>query len=158
MEYLADPTYFERTSTDFFGCTPRKQKTIDLAMQQLERLFPAQGEGKDINDNEENMPETLSMQEELEKAIQSVGKEVLAEKNPTKKLLKKEFELYAASSVKPPNLEALSQALNSVQPTSVEAERAFSACGLFLTKMRSRLSDSTINALCFLRAHFQAAK
>jgi hypothetical protein len=34
------------------------------------------------------------------------------------------------------------------QPTSVESEHAFSAAGLFCTKIRSRLSDET------LRAHF----
>jgi hypothetical protein len=44
--------------------------------------------------------------------------------------------------------------LSTIQPTSVEIERAFSAAGLFCAKMRSRLSDETLDALCLLRAHF----
>ncbi len=33
----------------------------------------------------------------------------------------------------------------------MEAERAFSACGLFVTKLCTRLSDKTIDVPCFLR-------
>ena len=46
--------------------------------------------------------------------------------------------------------EKLYNALLIVPPTSVEAERAFSACGLFVTKFRSQLSDESIDKLCFL--------
>ena len=38
-----------------------------------------------------------------------------------------------------------------VPPTSVEAERVFSAGGLFLTKLRSNMSDSILNKLIFLK-------
>lgn len=44
--------------------------------------------------------------------------------------------------------------LKSIPPTSVESERAFSVSGNFCTKLRSRLSDKTIDDLCFLRGHF----
>lgn len=43
-----------------------------------------------------------------------------------------------------PNLEMLKNALKTIPPTSVESERAFSSCGLFVTKIRSRLADKTI--------------
>ena len=39
--------------------------------------------------------------------------------------------------------------LLTVPPTSVEAERAFSAAGLFVTKLRSRLGDQSIDTLFF---------
>jgi hypothetical protein len=35
---------------------------------------------------------------------------------------------------------------------SLEAERAFSAAGIFNTKLRSQLKDKSTNTLCFLRA------
>ena len=43
-------------------------------------------------------------------------------------------------------------ALWCIQPTEVEAERAFSAAGLFLTKLRMRMKDQTLDRLVFMRA------
>ena len=40
-------------------------------------------------------------------------------------------------------------------PSSVTSERAFSAAGLFSTKIRSRLGDSTLNSLVFLRDFYK---
>ena len=48
----------------------------------------------------------------------------------------------------------LHQALKTIIPTSVEAERTFSAAGLFLTKIRSRMANKNLNALATLRTHF----
>lgn len=45
--------------------------------------------------------------------------------------------------------------LMTIKPTSVESERAFSAAGLFATKIRSRLGDETLDALCFLKSYFK---
>jgi hypothetical protein len=52
-------------------------------------------------------------------------------------------------------LEALYKAILSIPPTSVEAERAFSASGGFLTKVRTRIKDETLCKLTLLRYHFQ---
>ena len=41
-----------------------------------------------------------------------------------------------------------------IPPTSVEAERVFSAGGLFLAKLHSRISDSTLVKLMFLKFFF----
>ena len=51
-------------------------------------------------------------------------------------------------------LQAVYSYLMTVPPTSVEAERAFSAAGLFVTKLRSRLGDNSIDTLCFLCAFY----
>ena len=37
---------------------------------------------------------------------------------------------------------------------STEDERSFSSVGLFITKLRCSLNDTTIDKLCFLRSHF----
>jgi hypothetical protein len=42
------------------------------------------------------------------------------------------------------------QRLLTISPTSVESERAFSAAGVLCTRIRSRLSNKTIDKLCFL--------
>ena len=65
-----------------------------------------------------------------------------------KRMVQKECEVFEASGRRPANIQHLYEALLTIQPTSVEAERAFSACGLFVTKLRSRLHDSTVDMLC----------
>ena len=52
----------------------------------------------------------------------------------------------------------LEKALSTIQPTSVEAERAFSVAGRFLTKLRTRMLDSTLDGLVFLNHAFKATK
>ena len=49
--------------------------------------------------------------------------------------------------IMPPILAILFRALKTIPPSSIEAERAFSKCGQFATRPRSRLNDDTLNAL-----------
>ena len=70
--------------------------------------------------------------------------------------LLKEFNLYEATGKRTPNLDLLYNALIRIPPTSIESERAFSALGLFVTKLRSRLSSSSINMLSFLKAYYKS--
>ena len=65
-----------------------------------------------------------------------------------------ELALFSSSGKRGTFLQAAYSYLMTVPPTSVEAERAFSAAGLFVTKLRSRLSDNSIDTLCFLRAFY----
>ena len=46
-------------------------------------------------------------------------------------------------------------AIKTLPPTSFEAERAFSAVGLIVTKLRSSLKEETIDALTFLRKNLK---
>lgn len=68
--------------------------------------------------------------------------------------IKSELALFSSSGKRGTFLQAAYSYLMTVPPTSVEAERAFSAAGLFVTKLRSRLSDNSIDTLCFLRAFY----
>ena len=74
--------------------------------------------------------------------------------------IKKEMDLFEASlsrgaPERPEHLELLYQSLLTLPPSSVTSERAFSAAGLFSTKIRSRLGDSTLNSLVFLRDFYK---
>ena len=73
-------------------------------------------------------------------------------------VIKQEMKLLEATEKRSGKLEQLFKALLSIPPTSVEAERAFSAAELFTTKLRSLLSDKSVNALCFLRSHYMKNK
>ena len=56
---------------------------------------------------------------------------------------------------RPKHLELLYKALKTIKPTSVESERAFSAMGFFVTKIRSSMSDKTLDALITMRQHYK---
>jgi hypothetical protein len=62
--------------------------------------------------------------------------------------IKKEMTFYEATNECPKVLKRLKHCLESLPPSSVEAERCFSAAGLFTTKLRSNLNDEMIDNLC----------
>ena len=62
-----------------------------------------------------------------------------------------EMNAFLATGEKPAKLKTLQKDLATIQPTSVEAERAFSMAGLFLTKIRNRIEDKTLNRYMFMR-------
>ena len=66
----------------------------------------------------------------------------------------KEIGLFIAGRKQTAELQLLHQALQAVPPTSVEAECVFSAGGLFLTKLRSNMSDMILDKLIFLKLFF----
>ena len=68
--------------------------------------------------------------------------------------IKKEMSVFESTGERPACIEKVFWAVRSLPPTSTEAERAFSATGLFLTKIRSSLSEQSIDDLCLLRKYF----
>ena len=72
--------------------------------------------------------------------------------------IKTEFTVFQASGVRLRGRCLQSAYLLSVPPASVEAERAFSAAGLLCTKIRSRMSEKSLDALCFLRSYNTTAR
>lgn len=66
----------------------------------------------------------------------------------------KEFNVYEATGKRTHNWEPLFNGLISVALTSDETEIPFRFAGLFITKLRTRLSDRSIDRLCFLKIYF----
>ena len=66
----------------------------------------------------------------------------------------REIGLFIAGRKQTAELQLLHQAFRVVPPTSVEAECVFLAGGLFLTKLRSNMSDSSLDKLIFLKFFF----
>ena len=66
----------------------------------------------------------------------------------------KEFNLHVSGGERTRTLQQTYQALLVVPLTSVEAERVFPTSGLYLTKIRYRMSDSTLDILMFLKFYF----
>ena len=69
--------------------------------------------------------------------------------------MRQEFRLFEATNKRWHNLDMLYNVLLTICPSSVEAERVFSSTGYFFTNFRTRLTDSHLDALVFLRNHFK---
>ena len=92
-----------------------------------------------------------SLQEEIEKetAPKSYDYEV-----PNTKNLQSEMALFENTNRRGDNLEKLNLVLRNISPTSVYCEQAFSIATSFITKLRSRLSDQSIDDLQFEKGYF----
>ncbi|GFW24796.1 uncharacterized protein TNCV_1960631 [Trichonephila clavipes] len=89
----------------------------------------------------------LRMDEKLEKAIYSKTKVLYCSTKKStsfNKIMKQEMQLFDSTENPSPNIIKLFEALETIPPMSVEPERAFFAAGLFVTKLRTRLSDKSI--------------
>lgn len=68
--------------------------------------------------------------------------------------VRSEMASFESSGVKGRGLQLVYEYLLTIPPASVEAERSFSAAGLLCTKIRSRLGDRSLDALCFIRSYY----
>ena len=68
--------------------------------------------------------------------------------------LDKELAHFRRTMIRGPILNMILSAIKSIQVTSVVAERSFSLAGRFVNKLRTKLSDDSINALVILKCHY----
>lgn len=142
-----------------------KKKVIRSEMTKiLERVIQEDTSEENIEEIvEENLDspslkKDLTLQEELQLQIQQEATCYSVHTKKEKdfdKVLKKEMTTFESDGVRGEYLSAIHDYLLTIKPTSVEAERAFSAAGYICSSIRSRLADDTINNICFLRSYFQ---
>jgi hypothetical protein len=158
MKYL-ESTSFLTFQTDQFGHKITRGKIVNQATSLLNRLFTEEARNDMETEVCTTIPEDdqkLSMTEELQQFISKpVALDAVNVGSQAEKIIKKEMSLFEATHQRPENLEKLFNALKTIPPTSIEAERAFSAVGIFITKLRNRLSPPTIDALIFLKYYFK---
>ena len=162
ISYLHDPS--QRKGKDQFGFKIEREKIADLATKMARRMFTIKEEEKleeTEESNDKTLPTTnLTFKQKLEKRIEESKYTASKTKPLQTSFIKKEMDLFEASlsrgaPERPEHLELLYQSLLTLPPSSVTSERAFSAAGLFSTKIRSRLGDSTLNSLVFLRDFYK---
>ena len=155
-KYLLDPAYVDKST--------KRSEIQKNAKCLLKRLYPVT-EAEIENSSEINgfvEPANVNiiiaenpMIDELKECIRktTASRKYLENEFDT---LNKDFKLFELTGTKSKNILLLEQALYSMPCTSVEAERAFSSAVLFITKLRSSLSDSSLDSLVFLEGHFKS--
>lgn len=168
LSYLHDPKQFKienekKDRRDQITKTNLVKIIVTLIKRLYETRTNEEPETDSVNlssdDNMEDETEAMSLEEKLQCAIN----EKIAVKRSTQmveqkdlvKTIKREVELFEDECARGKYLELVYRSLLTIPPTSVESERAFSTAGKICTKIRSRLNDETVDALCFLRSHFK---
>jgi len=120
----------------------------------LKRLYPNLSTSAESNNSKEIFTEpsyitdycdiSTSLEDEINAAAQESGEKPFSS-------LGHEFAIYKKIGKKSTILQHLYDAILTIRPTSTESERVFSVSNNFCRKLRSRLSDHSLNALVFLK-------
>ena len=129
---------------------PSKTTITKNAKALHQHLFPENVQSSELTCETKREPE-----EEIITPLPSMAKQLsdflkqqsFGKSTEVQDTFSREIGLFRAGKKQTTQLQLLHKALQTVPPTSVEAERVFSAGGLFLTKLRSRMSDNTLDKL-----------
>lgn len=161
MKYLQSGKKYQKHCTSF-AALPSKASLALTGKKMMARLFDQPQDSSSStsqSEDEQSVPESsLTLSEKLQKALTSAEAENLPSKSSRSQHLSKELDIFEATGERTQNITLLLDALKTIPPTSIESERAFSAAGLFITKLRTRLSDRSVDTLCFLRSYYQHSK
>ena len=137
---------FDRAETDELSSTANEQSKSNPRDS---------SEGADTRSNTEDS--SIPLAKELSSLLTQSNR---SQQDGLSDTFTKEISLFMTGGAvkKTQALKELSRSLLTVPPTSVEAERTFSASGLFLTKLRCRLSDASLDMLIFLKLYFSCTK
>ncbi len=103
----------------------------------------------------------LTYQEKLKRQLDAIlSKKVSSVQGATSKLthIDDEIALAAKTAELTSKLQQLHKALSSIPAASIESERVFSVAGSFATKIRSRLSDKTLDHFSFAKCRLKNEK
>ena len=143
------------TDTEDTYKMPSKTIITKNAKALHQHLFPENVESSELTCEIEPEEEIITPLPPMAKQLSDFLKQQSSGKyTEVQDTFSREIGLFIAGKKQTTQLQLLHKALLTVPPTSVEAERVFSAGGLFLTKLRSRMSDKTLDKLIFLKLFF----
>jgi hypothetical protein len=155
LKYLHNPKSFN--AGKWFNNLAKKD-IPDYAGTLMNRLYPdIDFELNETNNSSNTDPieiaTSTTLTDELNFAINNLNKSNFVGTSK-KSHLNKEIQLFEATGKRTQSLELLYNALLAIKPTSTDSERAFSSAGALLTKLRSRMSDESMNAILLLKSFF----
>lgn len=157
--FLHQGSYPTKSNDNEFLNYSSKNVIKMYAKKLFERLFleeenndeHSEDENSEIEIQEDNITETTEYNS-LQKCIENLTK---LKKPKSSFNIDKQFKYIEGNEGKrSENMDNLYEALLTISPTSTSCERVFSVSGNTITKIRSRLSTNTINAIVFLKYYF----
>ena len=157
-------------SYDEFGIKIRKNKITNLATKLQQRLFkqpvttdisnetmesPSDSNYNNDSNDEARVPKNMTLSEEFPAFLKEPGLKIEEVLSVGAQIINKEMQLFEATEKRRKNLKNLYSSFLTIRPTSVEAERAFSAMGLFATKITNRRNNDTLNAIIVMRQFYK---
>ena len=137
-----------------YNCSSVAKRTLFLLLDELEDrvVQPETTEEGAVSSSQEDAegsnPTQLSFKEKLYLKMKNVYKSLPRRR---KQGLTDDSKRYLGG-IDPAPLLRLKALLHTVQPSSAESERAFSAAGLFVNKIGNRMGDESLNLPCVIRS------
>jgi hypothetical protein len=132
-----------------------------LAVKLMERLFSTENDDCVEQPKQQEEPSASTSQQVQRSLAEQLTFALKASREVTNKQAgkvidyKKEMQMYAKIKVCLPTLDRLFEGLNTIQATSVAAERRFSEANILVSKVCNRLCDENIDAISFLKRYFR---
>lgn len=166
MQYLHNGSTSRQN--ELFVAISRKE--IQLTIEMINSRLYAESENNNVGDDDDgdDISEIESvlgdsdegnMKDQYFEAIQrTLNRKPEHRKLSVKSMISKEMTMFENGGERGKYLERAYKCVLSIPPSSIEAERSFSAAGIICTKLRSRLNDTTLSTILLLRAHFKKTK
>jgi hypothetical protein len=172
LKFLSNPVGYSPTGSDL------EMPQLRIAIRKTyERLFPEVEQPERNQEQQVNLHSVSDSEEEDDPAVETrqpparklnygeqvskmfdeaLNDTVVANQGISKTLhMDEEVALAAKTGELTTKLKSLHVALLSIPAASIESERAFSVAGSFATKIRSQLSDKTLDRFCFAKSYYK---
>lgn len=153
--YLHNPDFLKKEQKkDQYFTYSTKKATQNFAKILMKRLYPDAVESEEDQEDSDGEEESNdSFFSELEEGLKN---EMNAAKRPkTFKNFVDELKELETHGIRSDRVVLLSNAIDTIQASSAESERVFSASSRFCTKFRSSLSDENLSILVFLKHYLK---
>ena len=152
-KYLHNHEVLKEVEEDNFFEMCNRRSLIETAQNLSKRLFQKDTDTPEVELISEPV---LASEDNFHSGLKRAMNQGTSSKRDQFKSLSTEFSLYEKTGNRTVNLEYLYKALLTVKPTSMQSERAFSVASLYVTRIRSRLNDNSLDMLCSLKSYFKS--
>lgn len=157
LNFLKNPNLKSKMDEDFEMFLIKNEITNLMSRFKTNTTHNLSVEEISVSDSDEDIviEETITIEKKLNDAIKNVKSPIKSINTVTddiKSSIDSEIKLFVSGGIRGTYLQAAYNHLLTILPTSVDCERCFSSASYIGNKIRSSLSDETLDAIIFLRA------